>query len=97
MSSAVAAVTPFSDRSRRRRLLKVAAWLGGIALLLIVLNLLGVDVRGWLSELWDTMTEVSIEYSERVGETTLNRWQSGRATIRRLSRRRSGVLHRLTC
>jgi uncharacterized membrane protein YbhN (UPF0104 family) len=62
VSSTVAAVTPFTDRSRRRRLLKVGAWLGGIALLVVVLDLLGVDVRGWLSELWDTLTEVSVEY-----------------------------------
>jgi uncharacterized membrane protein YbhN (UPF0104 family) len=62
VSSAVAAVTPFSDRSRRRRLLKVAAWLGGIALVLVVLNLLGVDVQGWLSDLWDTMNDVSVQY-----------------------------------
>jgi cobalt/nickel transport system permease protein len=32
MSSAVAAVTPFEDRSRRRRLLKIGAWFLGIAL-----------------------------------------------------------------
>lgn len=62
MTSAVAAVTPFSDHSRRRRLLKVGAWLAGIALLVGVLGLLGVDVRGWLSDLWDALTEVSVEY-----------------------------------
>jgi hypothetical protein len=39
-------VLPFNDPSRRRRLIKVAAWLVGVAVLLLVLNLLGVDVRG---------------------------------------------------
>jgi uncharacterized membrane protein YbhN (UPF0104 family) len=57
-----AAITPFHDRSRPRRLFKVAAWLGGIALIVVLLELLGVDVRGWLSDLWDSLTEVSVEY-----------------------------------
>ena len=43
------AVLPFHDPSRGRRLVKVGGWLVGIALVLVVLNLLGVDVVGWLS------------------------------------------------
>ena len=39
-------VLPFHDPSRRRRLVKVGAWLAGTALVIFVLNLLGVDVRG---------------------------------------------------
>jgi uncharacterized membrane protein YbhN (UPF0104 family) len=58
-TAAVDAVTPFHDRSRLRRLLKVAAWLAGIAVLLIVLDLLGVDVTGWFSQVWDTLTTIS--------------------------------------
>ena len=54
------AALPFHDPSRRRRLIKVAAWLVGLGLLVVVLNLLGVDVRGWLSELWDTLSEISL-------------------------------------
>ena len=46
-------VHPFHDPSRRRRLVKVGAWLVGIALAIVVLNLLGVDVIGWLQDLWD--------------------------------------------
>lgn len=53
---------PFNDRSRRRRLLKVAGWLVGIALVLVALNLLGVDVRGWLSDLWDQIRDVPVGY-----------------------------------
>ena len=53
---------PFNDRSRRRRLLKVAGWLVGIALVLVALNLLGVDVRGWLSDLWDQIRDVPAGY-----------------------------------
>ena len=40
---------PFGEPSRRKRLVKVGAWLVGIALVVIVLGLLGVDVSGWLS------------------------------------------------
>jgi uncharacterized membrane protein YbhN (UPF0104 family) len=53
---------PFGDPSRSRRLVKVAGWLVGIALLLIVLQLLGVDVRGWLSQLWDQIKAVPAGY-----------------------------------
>jgi uncharacterized membrane protein YbhN (UPF0104 family) len=56
------AVLPFHDRSRARRLVKVVSWLLGIALALIVLNLLGVDVRGWLSELWDQIRAIPARY-----------------------------------
>ena len=53
---------PFGDPSRARRLLKLAAWLGGIVLAIVVLDLLGVDVGGWLSSLWDTLTEIPAGY-----------------------------------
>src|SRR5215212_9124488 len=53
---------PFGDPSRPRRLGKVAAWLAGVAVVVVVLNLLGVDVRGWLSELWDALSEISARY-----------------------------------
>jgi uncharacterized membrane protein YbhN (UPF0104 family) len=53
---------PFGDPSRPRRLGKVVAWLVGVVLLVVVLNLLGVDVRGWLSSVWDALTEISLGY-----------------------------------
>ena len=56
------AVLPFHDRSRKRRLVKVVSWLLGTALALIVLNLLGIDVRGWLSELWDQIQAIPVGY-----------------------------------
>jgi uncharacterized membrane protein YbhN (UPF0104 family) len=62
MSTITSAVTPFEDRSRPRRMLKVGAWLLGISAVLVVLELLGVDISGWLSSLWDALTEVSIQY-----------------------------------
>jgi uncharacterized membrane protein YbhN (UPF0104 family) len=53
---------PFNDPSRGRRLLKVLAWLVGIAVVVGLLQLLGVDVAGWLSDLWDTLTGIGIGY-----------------------------------
>jgi uncharacterized membrane protein YbhN (UPF0104 family) len=53
---------PFGDPSRLRRLIKVGAWLLGVALAVLVLHLLGVDVRGWLSSVWDALTEISLGY-----------------------------------
>ena len=55
LSTAIEAVNPIGDPSRGRRLKKVAGWLGGTALVLVLLNLLGVDVRGWISNLWDAL------------------------------------------
>jgi uncharacterized membrane protein YbhN (UPF0104 family) len=66
MSEAIATHTspalPFHDPSRRRRLVKVVAWLVGIALAVALLNLLGVDVIGWLSDLWDQIRDVPAGY-----------------------------------
>ncbi len=53
---------PFGDRSRPRRLAKVLVWLVGIALALAILELLGVDVRGWFSDLWDALGEIGLGY-----------------------------------
>jgi uncharacterized membrane protein YbhN (UPF0104 family) len=61
-TAAVDAVTPFHDRSRVRRLIKIGLWLVGVAVLLAVLHFLGVDVAGWFEKLWDTIKEVSVQY-----------------------------------
>src|SRR3954453_8370290 len=53
---------PFGDRSRPRRLAKVMAWLVGLALALVVLDVLGVDVLGWFSDLWDALTGIGVGY-----------------------------------
>ena len=46
-------VLPFHDPSRRRRLKKVFTWLIGTAVAIVILHLLGIDVLGWLRDLWD--------------------------------------------
>jgi uncharacterized membrane protein YbhN (UPF0104 family) len=55
-------ILPFGDPSRRRRLTKIIAWLVGIAVAVALLQLLGVDVTGWLSDLWDQIKEVPVGY-----------------------------------
>jgi uncharacterized membrane protein YbhN (UPF0104 family) len=62
-AGAMAPVVPFDDPSRKRRLVKVFAWIAGIAVLLVVLNLLGVDVRGWLHDLFKQVRSVPASYT----------------------------------
>src|SRR5437899_12361456 len=48
--------------SRKRRIVRIAAWLVGLALFWLVLQLLGVDVRGWLEQLWDDLASIPTGY-----------------------------------
>jgi uncharacterized membrane protein YbhN (UPF0104 family) len=60
MTEAVAAPPP--AQPVWRRIARIVAWLVGITALLVILHLAGVDVWGWLTELWHTMTEISLGY-----------------------------------
>src|SRR5215813_8746658 len=51
-----------AEPSRLHRLAKVGAWLLGIAVCIGILDLLGVDVRGWLDNLWDQIKAVPVGY-----------------------------------
>jgi uncharacterized membrane protein YbhN (UPF0104 family) len=53
---------PLGDASRARRLLKVAAWLVAIALVVGALELAGVDVGGWFADLWDSLPGIPAGY-----------------------------------
>jgi len=53
---------PFGDRSRPRRLAKVLGWLLGVVVLLAVLQVLGLDVLGWCSDLWDALSGIGFGY-----------------------------------
>jgi uncharacterized membrane protein YbhN (UPF0104 family) len=55
-------VVPFNDPSRKRRLVKVVAWIAGIAIVVVLLNLVGVNVTGWLSDLWKQIKAVPAQY-----------------------------------
>jgi uncharacterized membrane protein YbhN (UPF0104 family) len=48
--------------STRQRIVRIVVWLGGILLVLVALHLVGVDIWGWLENLWDSLTEISIGY-----------------------------------
>lgn len=61
-SAEPSAALPFNDPSRRSRLAKVALWLVGLAVALVLLNLLGVDVIGWIRNLWDQIKAVPVGY-----------------------------------
>jgi uncharacterized membrane protein YbhN (UPF0104 family) len=56
------AMMPETPRSRRSRMTRVAFWLGGIACFVIFLNLVGVDVTGWLQSLWDQVKAIPKGY-----------------------------------
>ncbi len=64
MSESAAATIPAApvEPSRRRRVIKIVSWILGLLVLLVILHLAGVDVWGWLTELWDTVTEISLGY-----------------------------------
>jgi uncharacterized membrane protein YbhN (UPF0104 family) len=63
MSEATAAVnTAEPEPSKRRRVVRIASWILGLVVLLALIHLAGVDVWGWLTELWDTVTEISFAY-----------------------------------
>jgi uncharacterized membrane protein YbhN (UPF0104 family) len=53
---------PFNDPSRRARLVKVLGWLVGTLVVIVLLELVGVDVIGWLQDLWDQIKAVPAGY-----------------------------------
>jgi uncharacterized membrane protein YbhN (UPF0104 family) len=66
---------PFGDPSRGRRLAKILAWVAGIALIVAALELVGIDVAGWFSRLWDALTGIGLGYL--VAGWTLQTLQTG--------------------
>ena len=53
---------PDEPEHPRRRVLRIAVWLVAILVLLGALQLAGVDIWGWLGDLWDAVTEISLGY-----------------------------------
>jgi glycosyltransferase 2 family protein len=62
MTEAVVAPPPVEADPPQRRILRIAAWVVGALVVLVVLQLAGIDVLGWFEELWSTLTEISIGY-----------------------------------
>jgi uncharacterized membrane protein YbhN (UPF0104 family) len=46
----------------RSKLLRIAAWIVGVLVILVALHLVGIDVWGWFEQLWDTVTDISFGY-----------------------------------
>ena len=62
MSDVAIAQPPVVEDSSRRRVLRIAAWLVGILVVLVALRLAGIDVWGWFDQLWHTVTDISLGY-----------------------------------
>ncbi len=62
MSDVAVAQPPVEADPRRRKIIRVAAWILGTVAVLIACRLAGIDVWGWFQQLWDTLTEISIGY-----------------------------------
>ena len=58
MTEVVAAAAPPEKQFQPRRLL---IWFVSLVVIGGVAYLLGWDIRGWFSQLWDTLTQVSVE------------------------------------
>ena len=56
------AVVTVERPPKSRRIVKIVSWILGLVVLLALLHLAGIDVWGWISELWDTLTQISIVY-----------------------------------
>ena len=47
-------------RPKRSRVVRIAIWLGGLAVFSLVCNLLGIPIWPWLQDVWDTVNDVSL-------------------------------------
>lgn len=48
--------------STGRRLMRVALWVVGLVVAGALCQLLGIDLRGWISDLWDSLSSVAVGY-----------------------------------
>ena len=62
LATATSTVNPIGDESRMRRVAKVVGWIALAAVVLGVLEAAGIDVGGWVGDLWDTLSSVSPPY-----------------------------------
>jgi uncharacterized membrane protein YbhN (UPF0104 family) len=59
MTDVAAAAAPPQNQFHLKRLV---IWLALIVVIGVVAYLLGWNIRGWFSELWDTLTQISVKY-----------------------------------
>jgi uncharacterized membrane protein YbhN (UPF0104 family) len=53
---------PVAKLTLGRRIMRIAIWLVGLAIAALIAQLAGIDLEGWLENLWDTLTSISIQY-----------------------------------
>ena len=53
---------PLVGQSRTRRFVGIAAWIAGVAVVVGILQLAGVDVIGWFKDLWNQIKAVPVKY-----------------------------------
>ena len=62
MSDIALAPPPAAADPPRSKILRIAAWIVGILVILVALRLAGIDVWGWFEQLWDSVTDISVGY-----------------------------------
>jgi uncharacterized membrane protein YbhN (UPF0104 family) len=62
MTASTTAVASEAPPSRRPHLLRLLIWAIAIVVIGAAADLLGWDIRGWFSNLWDTITQISAAY-----------------------------------
>lgn len=62
MSDVAIAQPPVAADPGRHKFLRIAAWIVGILVVLVLLRLAGIDVWGWFEQLWDAVTDISLGY-----------------------------------
>ena len=53
---------PRPEKARAARITEVISWLVGIAVVVALLEVAGIDVAGWFSDLWDSLTGIGLGY-----------------------------------
>ena len=102
LTQLTAAVSVETAPSIGRRIVRIAAWLGSVAIALVLLDVFGVDLEAWFTSLFDELTAVDPEYVVAgLGFQTLETLLSGIAwlAILRAAYPQAGVkaLPVLTC
>jgi uncharacterized membrane protein YbhN (UPF0104 family) len=63
MTASAPEVSAVPEREpHHRRITRIAAWIVAVVVVLAFLRVAGVDVWGWIQQLWDTVKDISVGY-----------------------------------